>query len=1839
MFKRNLLKIFCLFLTVSSISIKANENYSCIEDDYVHKECKFEMPNLSHGETKLINTKSGIFEGNLLVLCNNGKRTIVSESCNYVQGEADACKGIPENNWTGMNDSMCQHKQVNVAVGNGEDYKVKASTGSGFINYSCEDSELKVKSTLCERADKPLYTTKSVGLNCQSLSFISPADLDHNTDNMVGVAPTDNFCINQGLDYLDSYALLSDQLELNTTKIGRYDAICCQNDTLASPSQEMVVSPINSDCADVTGIIQGSYNDITGVYDNKPSHEQILNNFCKPNGYNLLNNYSSSNVVAGSYTYTDEFNVSAYCCGNNAIADNNTECKGAFISSGNGAETEAKALGVPYICDSSGGLTECYMNSCTPFVKDAELCAECDLGDYTFNANFNTCTTNFPVILTGHDNTQTFYNDTHSGYADVSCNNGQEAVEDARCFRNCLDKRVTWENEKGTAVCYQDLSDSKYRHYLQPTDNDRTNPNMEIGDKTGRLDSITHTGIAEFHCDDGTWEQNSEDLAQQYCYADCSSGVVSWGTGYSKDGRDKTNACRSNVSQKRHYLQPDINTGFGIDPMANASTDPSTNVSTGSALGLHVGSTSFRCNDGSWELDPVVGTPTCNLDCEAQRVTWTVAGVSTYADVGATKHGQSLNNVHGQTVNTGQNSTNRSLSSIADFTCNDGRYIQKSTSTAWKDCPASSMVVDSPNYANSCTISWGMKRHGDSGSLSVGGNGTGSATFSCVNGEMNVKDIVCNRSCPSDTLDWARSTGASAGCPSGFVNNSGTCEKTNIVNPTCPSGFSYVNSTDQCEKSTSVTDTYDAVPECKGDYSDYDEDGYNCTKEYSVLPTCPPNYIFDGTECVSTGVSTASTGTETWACDAGYTFHATYTNSESTGTNCTETNVIGTATESCASYQTLITSSSDCQSGGINAAKCCLQVEVEDLWCRKESRYRNDCKNIFEIYTPTKKTCSSGTVSGSQCVEEKFVACPTNDTDYTNVCVKETFVEPSCSSGYSFNTSSGLCESTSLVDANVSCSRGDGELKTCNQIYGITKRSYLVDSCLDFGVNGQACFGSEYNCKDYDDSQRRICDWFVLPPDASCPSGGSLNRSTGKCTVTNKKAGSCASGQELVGSSCQSIEILDATNTCADGTAPPCDPVPQASTCDNINLDDGTVVTPKLDNGLCKYFHEKVNEAEETCPTGGTSTSRVCYVNDTATEVETPDCSNGGTINASTNKCVATVTVPAESSDPVYCEDSVSGGSHGTNRSLSDTITNLATGSGSTRCVDGNWVIATSSTCYKDCNTSITSSTNSNGTMSWETGESLASDHPAYGMKCSTGTISMSGDYGHGATTTKNTTDSGVILQGEITYTCNDGFWDSSGESCKRVACAATSKTFTGASSCDVSVGSMAWGDTKTINQPVGFSGDTDAIYLCGDSGATGLDNSPDCNADCNVSSATLTGSWTDNTVNSCAKTYTNYITHNKSISIEDSSGSDRGSATVSCNNGTLTTTNIECLEYIAKGTSVSWSSGNCSGTTAGTISDGGSVGGSDCTTSTDNSGSGSGTYRGTTDICATTTGWSASSSICNEGCDSTSKSWSNCSGSTGIGYHGYTATLSDGASGAWEGSATATCNNGSWSVSGGSCSSTCDTSEFNPNQCPSGYTYKSSSKKCEKSNGNKWTNTSTNSNYVCGTPVNDSPPSGSCTVGETYDYGFHICINYCKYGNKYNSIEICRGEPNSYIPLKSTCVESTETTSPTCPSGYTLQGNGKCIADCAYSAPDPDPVGNSCSSQRLTWGACSDSTGTASDGNSVNLSFAARKAGGQIMVSGNARATCNNGSWSISNTYCEAEDLCGRSNDMQECK
>ena len=431
---------------------------------------------------------------------------------------------------------------------------------------------------------------------------------------------------------------------------------------------------------------------------------------------------------------------------------------------------------------------------------------------------------------------------------------------------------------------------------------------------------------------------------------------------------------------------------------------------------------------------------------------------------------------------------------------------------------------------------------------------------------------------------------------------------------------------------------------------------------------------------------------------------------------------------------------------------------------------------------------------------------------------------------------------------------------------------------------------------------------------------------------------------------------------------------------------------------------------------------------------------------------MAIETVPAIINESVTCSATASQRNHSGVRSLIDNTTNGATGSANVVCDDGNWIVRSGAVCNKDCSSTISASSVSTGTLEWGTGDSLPADHPAFGLSCYHNPLSVS-NYGHNADRNNVSTLETDKLVGEISYTCNDGFWEVTSDNCSRMACnsgtGGSTVSWTRASTCNVSSPTgLKWGDQTTLNQPSGYSGDVDATVRCVDNGGFQVMNSnAECYKDCDGTAGSgFSFNWSES-VSGCSATYNSYITHDTDgIAIRDTTGTARGRTYIKCENGTVSIDGAEdedCKRLVSSGRTVRWndnssysngSSGNCVGTLPeNLISIGPAYGAPYCTT-VNNTANG---YAGTANVCATSTGGvTVASATCERTtCNSRTMTWTangnTCSGTIATTNDGSRNTAEDTAINNLRGFATYECNNGSFSLVSGTAS--CDQS------CPSG--------------------------------------------------------------------------------------------------------------------------------------------------------------------------------------------------------
>lgn len=191
-------------------------------------------------------------------------------------------------------------------------------------------------------------------------------------------------------------------------------------------------------------------------------------------------------------------------------------------------------------------------------------------------------------------------------------------------------------------------------------------------------------------------------------------------------------------------------------------------------------------------------------------------------------------------------------------------------------------------------------------------------------------------------------------------------------------------------------------------------------------------------------------------------------------------------------------------------------------------------------------------------------------------------------------------------------------------------------------------------------------------------------------------------------------------------------------------------------------------------------------------------------------------------------------------------------------------------------------------------------------INCSSQTVNWgscsgsSGTISHGNTATVSNTAGGYT--GTVSVSCSNGTLTQSSPSCTATANSnCTSQSVSWGSGCTAMSGSMNHGATNAItNTASGFTGTGTASCNNGTATATGT-----CNAQCAVSSVNWGGY--------CSAT-TSLMNHGDSTAVGNVAPGYTGSATVSCSNGTLSTSAESCAAASSTGQIYCWGSYNTYG-------------------------------------------------------------------------------------------------------------------------------------------------------------------------------------------------------------------------------------------------------------------------------------------------------------------------------------
>jgi hypothetical protein len=363
-------------------------------------------------------------------------------------------------------------------------------------------------------------------------------------------------------------------------------------------------------------------------------------------------------------------------------------------------------------------------------------------------------------------------------------------------------------------------------------------------------------------------------------------------------------------------------------------------------------------------------------------------------------------------------------------------------------------------------------------------------------------------------------------------------------------------------------------------------------------------------------------------------------------------------------------------------------------------------------------SCSSGTLSGSQCVSSSSSPA-TATTNY------------SCSSGTLVGASCIITSSTPATPStSYSCSSGTLSGSSCITTSSTPATASSGYSCSSGTLSGSSCITTT-----------------TAPATAttsySCPSGGTANGST--CTTTST---SSYAGTPTTSYSCSSGTVNG--STCTTTT----------TTTSAVTVNRVCTTGYNLSGDVCTKSQFKTFFNDGTgCPNGGEMLAAnyktiTCVVDVSVASTTTYSCPDGFISNGLTCERTITTTAPATATTSYSCP---SGGSlNGSTCTTSSTSSYAATATTSYSCSSGTLI---GSTCYSSSSSPASYSTSyscSSGTLSGSscvsTSSSAASGTTTY--SCSSGTLSGTSCIQSSSTPATST----------INYTCSSGTL--SGTSC-----------------------------------------------------------------------------------------------------------------------------------------------------------------------------------------------------------------------------------------------------------------------------------------------------------------------------------------------------------------------------------------------------------------------------------------------------------------------------------------
>lgn len=682
----------------------------CLPSTHKDNNCLFSIPPLKDGLAAVVDADaSSLFTGAVAVACNDGNLTLGKSTCQV--SDPSNC-AVPQATWFGDAKQSCGHDAMLEPLLNGKELTISSTSDVGSITYACDAGKLITKSAVCgvvgEKvgvisagvAAEPSAAVGAVNamvssqaVNTKSYLFdlyFSVNKTDSSDATKVQAAARSQCGKIKGYDAARGAAGIKTSLYTTSTTIYTYQAECPVTITATCDQDYIMETNVSGDYNQKVGefvdppiarmrkvcaangypdYLDTAYleltwmpiiDDFTGIMfcggssaacaTQPPSVNPTIvsalscteanvkadavavtaggsltlsavqTQVCGPLKFSSAQSITASSKVSSGST-ADYYSVSAVCGGYTATAPLKSDCSsnsciGGLLPTGSTLPyTEIDGKRYQNLCEEPG----------TP---PSNLCASCQSGNFTFldPANGNSCTLLAPTMVSGKTQNVGFADATVNGNVDLSCNNGSRSVANngtSKCYRSCpSNARISW-GGSGGASCSQ----------LTPAGTYVNGQNLSLTASTGGA------GTANLQCngDNGTWT-----IKSATCAMGC-SGAISWGA---------DNACSATIPS-----------------VQNGATGTISSTASG------VGSTSYRCNNGTVEMY----SSSCSVSCPQATQSW---GTVCTNNTPVTANGQSVVISHSTTLAT--TTAGKTASGTATFSCSNGVMTLQSGSCKYK---------------------------------------------------------------------------------------------------------------------------------------------------------------------------------------------------------------------------------------------------------------------------------------------------------------------------------------------------------------------------------------------------------------------------------------------------------------------------------------------------------------------------------------------------------------------------------------------------------------------------------------------------------------------------------------------------------------------------------------------------------------------------------------------------------------------------------------------------------------------------------------------------------------------------------------------------------------------------------------------------------------------------------------------------------------------------------------------------------------------------------------------------------------------------------------------------